>query len=121
MGARLAECDDRVDLHLSALGKGHHADCRARRRRIAEERGVGVVDLGEALQPRGVDRQAKRAGELGAGRLADGGEVAQAVRRLVGQRALDVLPGGRVERDLAGAEEEVAVGDRLGRQWRRRA
>ena len=53
-------------------------------------------------------------------RRADDREVLQALARLLADAALDELPGRRVERRLARAEEEAAANGPRGCRGRRR-
>src|SRR5204862_4389176 len=74
----------------------------------SEERGVNLVDRREGREVGHVDGYPQRPRQGGSGRLADCAEILQAAARLLCRRLADELAGGRVERDLTRAEEQLA-------------
>src|SRR4051794_18912988 len=100
--------EDRVHLDLGAERQRCDADRRARGRFGWEVAPVRLVDVAEDRDVGDVDRHAHGVLERRAGRGRDHGEVVEATPRLVADRALDELPGVRVDRRLAGEEDETA-------------
>src|SRR4051812_12038796 len=111
--ASVRQRDDRVHLDLRSTGQGGDADRRARGRVGLEVGAVDLVDLRERRDVRHVDRHPHGVRERDARLLADGRQVLQALARLIADRALDERTGGRVDRDLAGAEQQPARADRV--------
>src|SRR4051812_40338657 len=109
--ASVGQRDDGVDLDLGAERQRRDAERGPGRRVIAEERAVGLVDLGEAPEVDEEDREPDRVGQRRAGGGADGVEVLEAAGGLGAERAVDELVRRRVQRRLAGAEQQAARDD----------
>src|SRR4051812_30867650 len=123
--ASVRQRDDRVHLDLRSTGQGGDADRRARGRVGLEVGAVDLVDLRERRDVRHVDRHPHSVRERDARLRADRRQVLQALARLIADRALDERTGRRVDRDLAGAEQQPGRADgvavrtgRLGRVGR---
>ena len=113
-GTSRLERDDRVDLHVRALGQPGHGHGHPRGRALTfEELLVGLVHARKVAHVGQIDRAADGVGQRRAGRLAHGGQVLQATPRLALHVLLHELPRGRVERNLPGAEEQVSGSDGL--------
>ena len=103
-----------LDLDIRAQRQGNHLDGRAGRRGGREKLAVGAVDglevgeIGEEDGSLGDPRQ------LPTGGPGDGLDVAQHLPGPVGDRGFDQLAGGRIDRQLAGDEDQTATGDGLG-------
>src|SRR5205823_11822402 len=77
-----------------------------------EEAGVDLVDLGEGRQVGHVDREAQRAMQRRARRLADGLQVLEAASRLCGWARAHELAAGGIQGYLPRAEQQAALGPR---------
>ncbi len=106
-----AACD-RLDLDQGAARQGGHLDGAAGRRGLDDVPGVDGVDRREVGQVGQEDRGLDDVGQRHAGGREDRLQVDQRPLRLVVD-AVEQLAGGRVQPELAGAEDEAVDGDGL--------
>ncbi len=99
---------DRVDLDLRPARQPRHADRDPRRGVGRKVLGAHLVHFGELPQVGHVDRDPHRLLERGAGRGAHRAQVLQAAARLLARAHSHQLAAHRVERDLPGAEQQLA-------------